>query len=423
MAELRQEVRSLLKQARDLEGVGQPQAAAAMLDQLLALEPHHSDALELKQNIEENRQQQGRLERLVERARSSLETGACQPCLEAAVQGLALDPDHRELRSLYQAAESDLDRARHQEQQTLSNLVEFAQREARLGRVKDASGIAEFALFLVPDHAEATELQLELEGESRSASQVRPLAQASAGSETPPESQHSLRFDLTRLTPRLQAEAARWLASSQAALQKGFRLFKSRLPEWRRFQSSLTEIRQRLGGMRQALPEMEFRKWLLQLRNSMSSVKVGDWSSRKWLQYTGAAVAALVLSLAVPLWLDSAPDVKEPLPQAVVDLAPLPPGAVGLTSTPWARVDSVIRRDDQTPLEGIECTTPCWISLPPGQYELRLSNDRFPDFGSVWLAVETESGERQSHHVELPNFRVNEEIGREISRLRGRAPK
>jgi hypothetical protein len=66
---------------------------------------------------------------------------------------------------------------------------------------------------------------------------------------------------------------------------------------------------------------------------------------------------------------------------------PEPPAApapvVAGTSTvmfdilPWARIESIVRADGKEAATGL--TTPCLVSLEPGQYRVRARNPFFPD--------------------------------------------
>ena len=95
----------------------------------------------------------------------------------------------------------------------------------------------------------------------------------------------------------------------------------------------------------------------------------------RWLMAIALGAAALVMVSLVWSW---ATHRATPSPTSGQ-----PTGAVGSVSVlfdirPWANVEEISRKSDNRPLDLGKLTTPCVVSLEPGEYHVRARNPYFP---------------------------------------------
>jgi serine/threonine protein kinase len=124
-----------------------------------------------------------------------------------------------------------------------------------------------------------------------------------------------------------------------------------------------------------------------------SQVTVSSRFQGKWM-WLGVGVAAVIAVIMVLNW--------------DMSLAIYSPGSLVLNVAPWASVDSITSVDSGEILpieEGL--LTPCVVPLPPGAYQVRVSN---PYFGSLELEVSVSEGEFSVVSQLLPDFDVEEEL-------------
>ena len=94
--------------------------------------------------------------------------------------------------------------------------------------------------------------------------------------------------------------------------------------------------------------------------------------------------------------------------QAETALEPLA-GSLILNIVPWANVDSITRVDTvEAILIDHGLTTPCVLSIPPGQYRVQVSNPYFQ--GSLEFEVSIVSGEPSVIHKQLPTFDLEQAL-------------
>ena len=84
-------------------------------------------------------------------------------------------------------------------------------------------------------------------------------------------------------------------------------------------------------------------------------------------------------------------------------------GSLILNIVPWANVDSITRVDTvEAILIDHGLTTPCVLSIPPGQYRVQVSNPYFQ--GSLEFEVSIVSGEPSVIHKQLPTFDLEQAL-------------
>lgn len=115
--------------------------------------------------------------------------------------------------------------------------------------------------------------------------------------------------------------------------------------------------------------------------------------------------AALALTAATAAFL-----VVWPRLQARLTKAPSPPAAVLLlTSSPWARVASVARESDGAAIPIASMSTPIFLSLPEGQYRVRLEGGPAGS-GESTVHVSLAAGRETEVHVDLPGFDLEKTV-------------
>ncbi len=84
-------------------------------------------------------------------------------------------------------------------------------------------------------------------------------------------------------------------------------------------------------------------------------------------------------------------------------------GSLILNIVPWASVDSITRVDTvEEILIEQDLTTPCVVSIPPGQYRSRVSNPYFQ--GSLEFEVSITSGKASVIHKKFPTFNLEQAL-------------
>jgi len=138
--------RQALSEERFLEAQGAAQ-------EVLALEPQHTDAIGLARTASEGRQRQQRIEQLVEDAQRKLEQRDYSGGLGAAEEGLSLKGGHAALLELHKTLKQSLER-----QQTLARWIETARKQLEVRDYAGAIETCDQCLELEADHSEAWKL-------------------------------------------------------------------------------------------------------------------------------------------------------------------------------------------------------------------------------------------------------------------------
>lgn len=149
-------VSALLTEARQQFENHQYEASLRATEELLKLERQHSEGHELKQAAVSALERLRKLNQNLAQAKAKAKSGLWEDCLEAATEGLRLDPAHAELKELSSQASEILDKRR-----TLQELLDSGRNQLARGELEAALKSAERALQLGPDNAEAAKLKHE----------------------------------------------------------------------------------------------------------------------------------------------------------------------------------------------------------------------------------------------------------------------
>lgn len=155
--------------------------AMSQLSELLALEPQHAGALELRRAAAEAEDRRRKIEQLLAAAQRFDGVRDYEACQREASQGLKLAPDHAEFRELLERSQQGLQRLRK-----VSELLESARRAEKKQRLDQAVKACNDLLVIEPGHAEAREILARASGELERQKRVGELlaaAQASNSSE------------------------------------------------------------------------------------------------------------------------------------------------------------------------------------------------------------------------------------------------
>lgn len=152
--EHRRRVGALLGEAREQFDKQHYEASLQASEELLKLEPEHRQGNELKQAAVSALERLREIGQSLTLARAKATDGHWEECLQAAIEGLRLDPTHAELKQLEAQASEILDRKR-----TVQELLDSGR--GQLGRQDEEGALrsAERALQLAPNHTEATQLK------------------------------------------------------------------------------------------------------------------------------------------------------------------------------------------------------------------------------------------------------------------------
>ena len=147
-------VSALLSEARQQLNNHRYEASLRSAEELLKLEREHPEGHELKQAAASALERLRKLNQSLAQAKAKAKSGLWEECLEAATEGLRLDPAHAELRELASQASEILDKRR-----TLQELLDSGRGQLDRGEHEAALKSAERALQLGPDNAEAVQLK------------------------------------------------------------------------------------------------------------------------------------------------------------------------------------------------------------------------------------------------------------------------
>ena len=321
----------------------------------LKLHPEHPELLELQQSAKRAIDQQRKVATLLEKAHRRLDKEKYSQTLKLVEKVLALEPEHPEALELKRSAQEALtpDRpelkelqeeaaenstAQEEYQTHIAKLLEFAQNEIKRGDLKSALHNLSFLLELEPDHPEA--LKLKQETETALSKQGPPAPSTSDQEKSASEG----------------SEDTQVLEDVTLVIEK-----KTRTTEATR------------------LP-----------------LKAPAFLGKAWLKpLAGGVLVVLLLLAAVTGWPGNQ---AEPLA-----------GSLILNIVPWANVDSITRVDTvEESLIEQDLTTPCVVSMPPGQYRIQVSNPYFQ--GSLEFEVSIVAGKSSVIHKKLPTFDLEQAL-------------
>lgn len=124
--------------------------------------------------------------------------------------------------------------------------------------------------------------------------------------------------------------------------------------------------------------------------------KVIDFRVKGRLTQWVAGVAVVLVLAALGVWWS-------------VPLADADTGELILNVSPWARVDSIVEAGTAQPVSIDEnLSTPCVVPLPPGVYEVRVSNPHLSD--SLEFEVLISAGQPSLIFEKLPDFDLESEL-------------
>jgi len=124
----------------------------------------------------------------------------------------------------------------------------------------------------------------------------------------------------------------------------------------------------------------------------------------------GLALGAVALVLVALVWSWAAH--REAIPSTSSGpTAAVTTVAVLFDIRPWANVDEIVRKSDNKPLALGKLTTPCVVSLEPGEYHVRARNPYFPS-APLEFDVTVSSGPLQEVRRSLPGLKPEDEARR-----------
>ncbi len=322
----------------------------------LKLTPEHPELLEIQQSAKKAIDQQRKVATLLEKAHRRLDKEKHSQTLKFVEKVLALEPEHPEALELKRSAQEALtpDRpelkelqeqaaenstAQGEYQTHIAKLLEFVQNEIKRGDLKTAVHNLSFLLELEPDHPEALKLKQETETALSKQPPPAPLASDQEGKMAESGEDTQVLEDVTLVIEKKAPTAG------------------------------------------------------------VSSIpfKVPAFLGKPWLKpLAGGVLVVLLLLAAVTGW---------PGNQG----QPLVAGSLILNIVPWANVDSIIRVDTtEMILVEQDLTTPCVVSMPPGQYRVQVSNPHLQ--GSLEFEVSITAGKASVIHKKLPTFDLEQAL-------------
>ncbi len=388
-------ISTLLRQARKSERAEEYEEAWQALSQILEIDPVNRESHELRERVVQRQKEQKVTENLLAQAKLCRDSRDLTGCLLKAEEGRALNPRRKEFKDLARAANGELAEARAIETMRLAELIGFAEQEAVEGFPEEALANAEFALLLRPDLEDAIQLYRRVGG-----------IEEWSSVDSPPTAREDL-----------WATAVSWASGAHRAVLKaasglprpssaGLRVSLSRA------QRFLKSVRSGLGAGKYDLRASTTQAWKAARRLLPGKPP----SARTLIIVAAAGGVALTLGVTVPDWSE-----PEPVPAVVEPVEPdLQPGRLGLSSTPWAIVESVVSSEGGEPVEVESCTTPCWFSVPAGTYTVKLKSPSHSKLQPALAEIEVVSGEQKRHHIDFPDFELERTVTEELARLQAR---
>ncbi len=155
-AERQDAIRERLTRAAAMAESGKPAASRDLCDEILALAPGHAEALALKARMEEELSREQCRQALLAEARRALKAGRSESAASAAREGLKLDPGHAELEAIRKEAEETLQRER-----AAAALLDAARAALEREEFDTALERLRELLSLAPGHPQAERLRVE----------------------------------------------------------------------------------------------------------------------------------------------------------------------------------------------------------------------------------------------------------------------
>ena len=367
-----------LTQARDELQRGELTAASVLVDRAVSLTGSFPEARAVRQAVDEARlqiaQAQARaqaVEAALTRAQRALDASALDEARDAVDEALGLDPAHRDAAALKEHVVAAL-QARHQADEDFraQGAVEAARAQCQTGNYTGALAILN---AFQPAHPVVAAALEDIRGQAQEAERSREEER------------------------RRQDEAAQQRAAATIQIDPP----KAKEPPSGAGIVERTVVATRVAPVPPAPPAQTLR---LEQEPVATPPLAASRSKmfRPW-QLGAAAIAALVIVGAIVLSTGRTPAPPEPPAAAAV----VSPTAVMFQVSPWATVDSIIRKADGQSVGGAGLVTPCVVALPPGEYHVKASNPNFPP---LEFDLTVKSAESQSVRYQMPGFDPQKEI-------------
>ena len=373
----------------------------------LELGPGHPEALALKDKALEGLNL-GYLEELLATARQHEKNQDYESCYQAAAEGLKLHPEHPELLEIQQSAKKAID-----QQRQVATLLEKAHRRLDKEKHSQTLNLVEKVLALEPEHPEALELKRSAqEALTPDRPELKELQENSAENST---AQEEYQTHITKLLEFVQNEIKRgdlksalhnlsFLLELEPDHPEALQLKSeteaafSRQPPPAPLASDQKRKTAKSGEDTQVLEDVTL---VIEKKTRATGVprvplKVPALLGKAWLKpLAGGVLVVLLLLAAVTGWTGSQ---GQPLA-----------GSLILNVVPWAYVDSITRVDTvEAILIEEDLATPCVVSMPPGQYRVRVSNPYLQ--GSLEFEVSITAGKASVIHRKLPTFDLEQAL-------------
>jgi len=373
----------------------------------LELGPGHPEALALKDKALEGLNL-GYLEELLATARQHEKNQDYESCYQAAAEGLKLHPEHPELLEIQQSAKKAID-----QQRQVATLLEKAHRRLDKEKHSQTLNLVEKVLALEPEHPEALELKRSAqEALTPDRPELKELQENSAENST---AQEEYQTHITKLLEFVQNEIKRgdlksalhnlsFLLELEPDHPEALQLKSeteaafSRQPPPAPLASDQKRKTAKSGEDTQVLEDVTL---VIEKKTRATGVprvplKVPALLGKAWLKpLAGGVLVVLLLLAAVTGWPGSQ---GQPLA-----------GSLILNVVPWAYVDSITRVDTvEAILIEEDLATPCVVSMPPGQYRVRVSNPYLQ--GSLEFEVSITAGKASVIHRKLPTFDLEQAL-------------
>ena len=373
----------------------------------LELGPGHPEALALKSKALEGLNL-GNLEGLLATARQYAGDQDYENCYQAAAEGLKLHPEHPELLEIQRSAKKAIN-----QQRKVATLLEKAHLRLDKEKYSQALKLVEKVLELEPEHPEALELKRSAqEALTPDRPELKELQEQAAENST---AQEEYQTHIAKLLEFVQNEIKR--EDLQSALHNLLFLLElepdhpealklkqeteTALSKQGPLAPSTSDQEKSASGGSEDTQVLEDVTLVIEKKIRASGVpsvplKFTAFLGKAWLKpLAGGVLVVLLLLAAVTGW---------PGNQA----QPLA-GSLILNVVPWANVESITRVDAvEAILIEQDLTTPCVVSMPPGQYRVRVSNPYFQ--GSLEFEVSITAGKTSVIHKTLPTFDLEQAL-------------
>ena len=373
----------------------------------LELGPGHPEALALKSKALEGLNL-GNLEGLLATARQYAGDQDYENCYQAAAEGLKLHPEHPELLEIQRSAKKAIN-----QQRKVATLLEKAHLRLDKEKYSQALKLVEKVLELEPEHPEALELKRSAqEALTPDRPELKELQEQAAENST---AQEEYQTHIAKLLEFVQNEIKR--EDLQSALHNLSFLLElepdhpealklkqeteTALSKQGPLAPSTSDQEKSASGGSEDTQVLEDVTLVIEKKIRASGVpsvplKFTAFLGKAWLKpLAGGVLVVLLLLAAVTGW---------PGNQA----QPLA-GSLILNVVPWANVESITRVDAvEAILIEQDLTTPCVVSMPPGQYRVRVSNPYFQ--GSLEFEVSITAGKTSVIHKTLPTFDLEQAL-------------